>query len=125
MSGKVKGVQAQILKVNPLATFSPCASHTLSLVGVHAAESCPEVATFFGSVNHLYNLFSASPERWSILKEKTGFSLHRLSDTRWSARIAAVRVVGVHLPFILEALECVLATSSLASEANVATRRCT
>ncbi|KAL6456301.1 hypothetical protein MHYP_G00348440 [Metynnis hypsauchen] len=33
MSGKVKGVQAQILKVNPLATFSPCASHTLNLAG--------------------------------------------------------------------------------------------
>lgn len=62
MSGKVKGVQAQILKVNPLATCSPCASHTLNLVGVHVAESCPEVATFFGSVNRLYNLFSASPE---------------------------------------------------------------
>lgn len=70
MSGKVK-VQAQILKVNPLATFSPCASHTLNLVGVHAAESCPEVATFFGSVHRLYNLFSASPERWGILKPKT------------------------------------------------------
>lgn len=69
MSGKVKGVQAQILKVNPLATFSPCASHTLNLVGVHAAESCPEVATFFGSVNRLYNLFSVSPQRWAILKE--------------------------------------------------------
>lgn len=59
MSGKVKGVQAQILKVNPLATFSPCASHTLNLVGV---QSCPEVAKFFGSVNRLHNLFSASPE---------------------------------------------------------------
>lgn len=109
---------AQILKVNLLATFSPCASHTLNLVGVHAAESCPEVATFFDSVNRLYNLFSACPERWAILKEKTGFSLHRLSDTRWSARIAAVRVVAVHLPSILEALECVLATCSLASEAK-------
>uniref|UniRef100_A0A3B1IJ48 TTF-type domain-containing protein n=1 Tax=Astyanax mexicanus TaxID=7994 RepID=A0A3B1IJ48_ASTMX len=118
MSGKVKGVQAQILKANPLATFSPCATHTLNLVGVHAAESCPEVATFFGSVNRLYNLFSASPERWAILKEKTGCSLHRLSDTRWSARIAAVRVVAAHLPSILEALECVLATCSLTSEAK-------
>lgn len=57
MSGKVKEVQAQILKVNPLATFSPCASHTLNGGGVHASESCPEVATFFGSVNRLYNLF--------------------------------------------------------------------
>lgn len=28
MSGRVKGVQGQILKKNHLATFSPCASHT-------------------------------------------------------------------------------------------------
>ena len=38
MSGRVKGVQAQILKENPLATFSPCAFHTLNLVGVHAVR---------------------------------------------------------------------------------------
>lgn len=62
MSGKVKGVQAEILKANLLATYSPCASHTLNLVGVHAAASCTEVSTFFGSVNRLFNLFSASPE---------------------------------------------------------------
>lgn len=51
MSGKINGVQAQILlqqqKLYNLATFSPCASHTLNLVGVHAAGSSPEVSTFF------------------------------------------------------------------------------
>lgn len=30
MSGKVKGVEVQILKKNDLATFSPCASHILN-----------------------------------------------------------------------------------------------
>lgn len=72
MSGKVKGVQPQILNVNPLATFSPCASHTLNLVGVHAAESCPEVATFFGSVSRLYNLFSDGPRAMGNLERKDG-----------------------------------------------------
>lgn len=98
MSGKVKGVQAQIIKVNPLATFSPCASHTLNLVGVHAVQSCKEMSTYFGCVNRLYTLFSASPDRWSVLKEKTGCSLHQLSDTRWSARIDTVRPIAHHLP---------------------------
>ncbi|KAL0189891.1 hypothetical protein M9458_016990, partial [Cirrhinus mrigala] len=118
MSGKLKGVQAQILKANPFAIYSPCASHTLNLVGVHAAESCQEVATFFGNVNRLYNFFSASPERWAILKKETGCSLHRLSDTRWSARIAAVRIVASHLPSVLVALEGVLDTCNLTSEAK-------
>ncbi len=39
--GRSKGVQAQILQNNNLATFSPCASHTLNRVGVHAAGSSP------------------------------------------------------------------------------------
>lgn len=65
MSGKTKGVQAEILKRNPLATYSLCVSHSLNLVGVHAAESSNEVKTFFGCINRLYTLFSSSPERWS------------------------------------------------------------
>lgn len=80
MSGKVKGVQAQILHPNPSALYFPCASHILN--GVHAAESCTEVSTFFGRVNRLYNFFSASPERWAILTQETRCSLQRLSDTR-------------------------------------------
>lgn len=110
MSGKVKGVQAEIKKINPLATYSPCASHSLNLVGVQAAESCPDVSTFFGCLNRLYNLFSASPERWC--------SLQRLSETRWSARIAAVKPVANHLPSIIEALDTILAKCSLTNEAR-------
>lgn len=118
MSGKVKGVQAEIKKINPLATYSPCASHSLNLVGVQAAESCPDVSTFFGCLNRLYNLFSASPERWAILKSQTGCSLQCLSETRWSARIAAVKPVANHLPSIIEALDTILAKCSLTNEAR-------
>ncbi len=118
MSGKVKGVQAEIKKINPLATYSPCASHSLNLVGVQAAESCPDVSTFFGCLNRLYSLFSASPERWAILKSKTGCSIQRLSETRWSARIAAVKPVANHLPSIIEALDTILAKCSLTNEAR-------
>ena len=54
MSGKIKGVQAQIQKKNPIATFSPCASHTFNLVGVQAAQTSVEVKTFFGNIEALY-----------------------------------------------------------------------
>lgn len=118
MSGKIKGVQAQILKKNNLATFSPCASHTLNLVGVHAAESSPEVSNFFGYINCLYTCVSASPSRWSIYKKKTGCSVHRLSDTRWSARIDAVKPVAKHLPGVIEALATILSSCSLTAEAR-------
>ena len=101
-----------------LATYSPCASHTLNLVGVHAAQSCPEVSTLFGCLNRLFCIFSASPERWAILKEKTGCSLHHMSDTRWSAPIADVKPVANHLPSIIQALDSILARCSLTNEAR-------
>lgn len=47
MSGKMKHVQANILKLNPSALYPLCAAHTLNLVGVHAAQSSTEVAAFF------------------------------------------------------------------------------
>lgn len=53
MSGKVKGVQAQILKVNPLATLSFCSLHTFNLVGVHETGSWPEVAKSFDAIDLL------------------------------------------------------------------------
>ncbi|ROL41869.1 Zinc finger MYM-type protein 1 [Anabarilius grahami] len=118
MSGKVKGVQAEILRKNKLATYSPCASHTLNLVGVHAAKSSPDVSTFFGCINRLYTFVSSSPERWAIYKEQTGSSLHQLSDTRWSARIEAVKPVAKHLPSVINALDSILMTCSLTNEAR-------
>lgn len=49
-------------------------------------------------------MFSGSPQRWEILKKNIECSLHKLSDTRWSARIDAVKPFANHLP----GLECAL-----------------
>lgn len=114
MSGKVQGVQAQILQTNNLATFSPCAAHTLHL----AAGSSDEVSTCFGFINRLYKCVSASPERWAVYKESTGCSLHSLSDTRWSARIDAVKPPAKHLASVIEALSSILSTCSLSNDAR-------
>lgn len=110
MSGKHKGVQARIQEKHPTAIYSPCAAHSLNLVGVHAASCCPDAMTFFGCINRLYILFSGSPDRWSILTKKTGCSLHRQSDTRWSAKKEAVRPIARHLPSVIEALEELIET---------------
>lgn len=93
MSGRYKGVQVLILERNPQTIFAPCRAHTLNLCGVHAVEVAHEIKSFFGNVQRLYNLFSGSPACWKILKETAGVSLHSLSDTRWSARIDAVRIL--------------------------------
>lgn len=118
MSGKVKGVQAQILKNNSLATFSPCASHTLNLAGEDAAGSSEEVSAFFGFINCLYKFVSASPEQWAIYKETTSCPLHSLSNTRRSARFDAVKPVAKHLPSVIEALSSILSRRSLSNDAR-------
>ena len=104
MSGSYKGAQAIIMKNNPLAIFSPCGCHSLNLCGVHSAECCPQVITFFGVVQKLYNLFSSSSQRWEILTSSVGCSLHEPSETRWSARVDSVKPFAAHLPGIMTAL---------------------
>ena len=84
MSGKYEGAQAHVLRSSPLAVFSTCACHSLNLHGSHAAECCPQVQTFFGMVQNMYNLFSSSPMWWKILQENIGRLLHPLSHTHWS-----------------------------------------
>ncbi|XP_047139494.1 zinc finger MYM-type protein 1-like [Hydra vulgaris] len=105
MSGRYKGAQAEIIKENQLAIYSPCACHSLNLCGVHAAECCAEVINFFGVVQKTYNLFSSSPQIWQILKENIGCSLHSMSDTRWSARIESVKPFVEHIPGLRSAIQ--------------------
>ncbi|MCY3927482.1 MAG: DUF4371 domain-containing protein [Acidobacteria bacterium] len=91
MSGVYKGVQAIILQKNSCAVYSPCSAHSLNLCGVHAVESSNKIKSFLGNIQKLFNLFSSSPARWKILQDTASVSLHRLSDTRWSARIDAIK----------------------------------
>lgn len=44
MAGKSQGVQALM---NEFERYVPCAAHTLSLVGLHAAEVSPLIITYF------------------------------------------------------------------------------
>ena len=108
MSGKYNGTQKRILDLNSLCLFSPCSCHSLNLCGADSAASCPHAITFFGMVGAIYNLFSCSPKRWSILQENIGSSLHGLSGTRWSALVNSVRPFAAHLPGIRLALEKLL-----------------
>ncbi len=105
MAGVYNGAQAAIREKNPQALFSPCSAHSLNLCGVHAVESSAVVKSFSGNIQRLYNLFSSSPSHWNILQEATGVSLHKLSTTRWSARIEAVKPLVKRPREILDALK--------------------
>ena len=109
MSGKYNGAQSHIKSINPLSQYSPCACHSLNLCGADSAKSCAEAVTIFGMVQTVYNLFSCSPQRWKILQSNIGSSLHGLSGTRWTDRVASVRPFAAHLPGIKAALQQLLA----------------
>lgn len=105
MSGKYSGAQQHISSVNPLCLYSPCGCHSLNLCGADSASSCTEAITYFGMVQTIYNLFSSSPQRWQILQRNIACSLHGLSGTRWTDRVASVRPFAAHLPNLKVALQ--------------------
>jgi len=67
ISGLYKGLQARIRELNLVAFYIPCAAHSLNLVGTHSVEASNESVKFYCLLQHVYNFFSASTHRWSIL----------------------------------------------------------
>jgi len=107
MSGQYSGVQARIKEINPLVYYVPCSAHSLNLVGISSAESCSQASMFFGFIQQLYNFFSASTHRWSILQlnmKHNANTIKSLSNTRWSARADACRALYNSWDEIINAL---------------------
>lgn len=107
MRGDYSGVKTRILSVNSLAFFTPCGCHSWNLLLCDAASSCTKAKCFFGTLQRLYVLFSASSNRWSILKNKTNINitLKPLSDTRWECRVESVKAVRYQLKEVAECLD--------------------
>ncbi|XP_026437501.1 zinc finger MYM-type protein 1-like [Papaver somniferum] len=104
MSGKNKGVQNRLLEVNPRAFYMPCACHSLNLLILDMAKSCPKAVTFYKVVQHLFKFFSASTKRWQVYQDKVGgLTVKALSDTRCEIHIEAIREIRFQDPKIQEA----------------------
>ncbi|XP_076037228.1 zinc finger MYM-type protein 1-like [Oratosquilla oratoria] len=104
MKGKNKGVQARLLQLNPRSLFVPCGAHTVNLVVCDAAKSSSDATGYFGYLQKLFNLFSASTQRWSTLKKHVDITLKSWADTRWESRINSVEVVRFQAAKVREAL---------------------
>lgn len=115
MSGIHNGVQARIKALNPKALFVACTNHSLNLAGVHAASESVNSVTFFGILEKLFAFFSASTVRWNALVAVTGQAVKRVTETRWSARHVAVKMLKNKFEGVLEVLEQ-LTDSSQTSE---------
>ena len=104
MSGKYSGLQACIREKNDLAYYVPCVGHSLNLVGECSVDECLSATNFFGILQRLYVYFSASTNRWSILLAENS-TLTSLSQTRWSCRADATKVLVQSFNGIYKALE--------------------
>lgn len=93
MSGKYSGLQARIKQKSPTAFYVPCSSHSLNLIGNSAADSSTTSTSFFNIVQLVYNFFSDSTFRWSVLMKHlkpNSTVVKAINATRWSARAEAV-----------------------------------
>ncbi len=105
MKGKHSGVQSRIRSMNPREFFVPCSAHSLNLVVNDAVVSCHEAVNFFSILQEVYNYFSASTYRWSVLKKHvTSLTVKPLSETRWESRIDAVTPFRYQIGEIYDAL---------------------
>lgn len=112
MSGKYKGLQAQIKHLNELAVYVPCAGHSLNLVGACSVDSCLEAVKFFTVIQRLYVFFAASPKRWRYLLDSMGGTgqqlvLKSLSETRWSRHAESCKAILKNFNAVLCCLEAI------------------
>lgn len=105
MKGKNVGVQKRILDLNPRAFYVPCGSHSLNLVVNDAALSCTVAVNFFSNIQEVYNFFSGSTYRWSILTNHVkNLTVKPLSETRWESRIDALKPLRYHIDEVYDAV---------------------
>lgn len=71
----------------------PCWAHTLNLVVADAAKNSLDATSFIGNVYKLYNLFSAAPQRWAILKQNVTSTVKSWSERGeliWESRVNSI-----------------------------------
>lgn len=104
MVGEYQGVQSRIRNQNPRAFFAPCAAHKLNLLLCDVFQSCARAITFFGVIERVYTLFSASTKRWNILKNHCSIVVKKWTATRWESRYKCVKAIRDQLSEVLDAL---------------------
>ena len=115
MSGQYSGLQSRIMAENDKAIYVHCHAHILNLVLVDTCSKNTTARDFFGTVQSLYEFFSASSKRHTIFmkaQEEINIphpvTLKRLSDTRWSCRVDSLRAIKASLSALINALEIVI-----------------
>lgn len=74
------------------------------LVVSDAAEGSVDATSYFSILQKHYILFSASTQRWAILKKHVNITLKMWSQTRWKSKIKIIGPMRYHGAAVREAL---------------------
>lgn len=112
MSGHCTGVQTRVRAFAPYAVYIHCHAHILNLVLVDSVRSVQSASEFFVLLEALYVFISTSKVHVIFIEKlkhlhpgKQPLELHRLSDTRWVCRYAAINAVSRTFDSILLTVE--------------------
>ena len=115
MSGQYTGLQSRLIAENNTALYVHCHAHVLNLILVDTCSKNATARDFFGTVQSLYDFFSASSKRHTVFMKAQveinmpqPVTLKRLSDTRWSCRVDSLRAIKVSLAALISALEVII-----------------
>lgn len=68
----------------------PCGAHTLNLVLCDAAKGSVDAISYFGVLQKLYTLFSASTQRWTMLNNHVSITLKMWAEARWKSKVKTI-----------------------------------
>lgn len=74
------------------------------MVVADAAKSSADAVNYFGYLQRIFTVFSASTQRWTIVKHHVKTTLKSWSDTRWESRINSVQAVRLQTAEVRDAL---------------------
>ena len=105
MKGHTSEIHARLLKDNSRGFFVPCSCHSYNFLLGNVVKFCPYALKFFGILQRIYVLFSASTKRWVVFRKHVpGLSVKPLSITRWECRIDSVKTIHYQVGEVYDAL---------------------
>ena len=110
MSGIYNGAQAKLSEIlGRIIPYIMCLGHKGNLCVEHACKESVVIATFFDTLQRLYNFFTKSTGRCEHLREsigkmEEGLMMKNLSVTRWIGRASSITAVWASYEVLLTVL---------------------
>ena len=118
MSGIHNGAQAKMSeKLKRNIPYIPCQGHRANTVMEHSCNASFIVTRLFEVLQSLFDFFTSSTKRHTILVDKmkdveNALQLRNLSKTRWTARAESIRAVWASFDAIVSSLHVTIDESS-------------